>query len=140
MSFIVTHQFSTQKMASLMAHEQVQRGKERDPLGKCASRRDLFFCILVNFEQDSEAAGNGNFREIVNWKKSLNDKLCLKAVVFCFVFVFWKIRAFGKIIFLWFIYPPTPRHHVHTLSLALENNYNYMHKTERYHSFSFLLC
>jgi len=87
-----------------MVHEQVERGEERPIRDGCQHTLFLKISLLI-LNIDSEASGHGNFRDIVTGKKSLNDRFCLKAVVlFCGV----GIRAFRRIIFLWFLPLPSP--------------------------------
>lgn len=80
---ISTLWFTKQKRASSW-HMSKQREDKRGPLEKRASGWALFSISLLILNTDSGPAGHGNFREIVNWKKSLNDRLCLKAVVLFF--------------------------------------------------------
>lgn len=54
-------------MASVMVHEQIERGKER--LLREGRQQTFLQISLLILNTDSEASGHGNFRDIVNWKK-----------------------------------------------------------------------
>lgn len=58
--------------------------RQRDPSEKCASRRDLFFISLLILSTDSGCRAWKLQRNMDNWKKNLNDRLCLKAVLLLF--------------------------------------------------------
>lgn len=68
--------------ASYVVREQVKR----DIREGCPHTSFKKISLLI-LNTDSEALGHGNLRDIVNWKKSLNDRLCLKAVVLFFFFL-----------------------------------------------------